>query len=310
MDRLAAMEVFVRVAEEGSFSAAARHLGLSNTAVSKQVKALEGRLGARLLNRTTRRVALTEVGRAYLERARRILAEVEETEHAAGRQHAEPRGTLRLNAPLSFGSLHVATAIPDFLAQYPDMEVEMTMTDRFVDVVEEGYDLAIRGRTMPVESSLIARRIAPERFAVCAAPAYLAAQGRPAAPADLAAHDCLAYAGTGNWRFAGPDGEVTVPVHGRLRANNGDALRAATLGGLGVALLPTFLVGDDLRQGRLERLLPGWEPPEAGIFAIYPHTRFLSAKVRAFIDFLVRRFNPTPEWDRTAPRRKARRSAA
>lgn len=298
MDRLRAMEVFAQVAEARSFSAAAQTLGLSNTAVSKHVMMLEESLGVRLLNRTTRRVNLTEVGRAYLTRAREILADVDELEISAADLHASPRGLLRINAPVSFGSLHIAPAVSDFLEIYPDLNVDLSITDRFVDVIEDRLDVAIRGRTTPEDSSLIGKKIAPERFVLCASPAYLAERGAPRHPDDLTMHACFAYAQTETWRFTRDGTEVAIPVNGRFTSNNGEALRAAVRHGQGIALLPTFLVGDDLQSGRLMPLLPDCRIAEAGLYAIYPHRRLLSAKVRVFIDFLIARFNPTPDWDR------------
>jgi DNA-binding transcriptional LysR family regulator len=301
MDRLRAMEIFAQVAEARSFSAAAQTLGLSNTAVSKHVMMLEESLGVRLLNRTTRQVNLTEVGRAYLARAREILTDVEELEISAADLHASPRGLLRINAPVSFGSLHIAPAVSEFLDLYPDLQVDLSITDRFVDVIDDRLDVAIRGRTTPEDSSLIGRKIAPERFVLCASPAYLADRREPRHPDDLAAHSCFAYAQTDTWRFARGGTDVAIPVNGRFRSNNGEALRAAVRHGQGVALLPTFLVADDLQSGQLRSLLPDYRVTEAGLYAIYPHRRLLSAKVRLFIDFLIARFNPTPYWDQDIP---------
>ncbi len=299
MDRLTSMEVFTRVAEAGSFSAAARQLGLSKSAVSKHVMALEERLGARLINRTTRRLSLTEVGAAYHAWCARIAADVAEAEISVSRLHSEPRGLLKVNAPMSFGYLHLAPAIPDFLARHPDMRVEMTMNDRFVDLVDEGYDVAVRiGRL--ADSSLIARRLAPSRTVLCGAPSYFREHGVPEAPDDLARHNCLIYSYQAShelWRFTGAKGEHTVRVRGNLTANNGDALRAAALRGLGVAMLPAFLVGGDVQAGVLQAVLGEFELPESAIYAVYPHNRHMSAKLRAFVDFLVERFGPEPYWD-------------
>lgn len=288
------MTVFVRVAEAGSFSKAALQLGMSNSAVTSRVKALEDHLGARLLERTTRRVRLTETGRAYLERCSHLLSELEETELSVRNLHSRPRGKLRVNAPISFGVLHVATAIPDFLARYPDIHVELSLTDRFVDVVEEGYDLAIRGRSVPMESRLIARKFATETFAACAAPQYLATHPRPRTPRDVAGHNCLTYTGSAIWHFEEDDTRRAVAVSGNFSASNGDALRAAALNGLGIALLPTFIVARDLEAGTLEQILGDYVAPEAAFYVIYPQNRYLSAKVRVFIDFLIERFSVTP----------------
>ena len=300
LQHLSAMAVFARVVEAGSFSAAARELALSKSAVSKQVARLEDRLGVRLLNRTTRRLSLTEAGAAFYEGCRQMLGEAEAAEAAVSHLAAAPRGTLRVNAPMSFGVLHVAPALPDFLERYPELAVEMALNDRVVDLVEEGFDVGVRIGALH-DSSLIARRLAPARRLPCAAPSYVARAGAPEQPEDLREHACLLYSyqATGReWRFRGPEGERRVTVSGRLETNNGDALRAAALSGAGVALLPSFIIGDDLRQGRLRRLLPGWEGSEpTAVHAVYPARTNLSPKVRVFVDFLAERFGPEPYWD-------------
>jgi len=300
MGRLAAMQAFVRVAETRSFSEAARRLNLSKSVVSRQISALECDLGVRLFNRTTRALALTEIGSAYYERVSRILADIAETEQSVGHLQAAPRGRLRVNAPMSFGILHLAPALPDFLAAYPEVDVEMAMNDRTIDLLEEGFDLAIRiGRLS--DSSLVARRLAPVRIVVCAAPAYLAAHGAPQTPADLKNHDCLLYTNEDSprdWRFTTPEGAPwAVEVKGRLAANNGDTLRVATLAGQGIARLPSFLVGQDLQAGTLVSLIPDYMQEDLAVHAVYPQARLLSPKVRAFIDFLAARFGPRPYWD-------------
>ena len=299
MDRMTGLSVFAKVVEGSSFAAAARHFGLSPAMVSKHILALEERLGARLLNRTTRRVSPTEIGRVFYERATRILADIDDAEQEAGALQATPRGLLRVSGPLSFGTRQLGPAIADFLAACPAVEIDVTLSDRVADLVEEGFDLAIRiGRL--ADSSLIARRIAPCLVVACAAPAYLKKQGAPRVPADLAAHNCLGYsyaALRNEWRFTGPDGVQSVRVAGRLNANNGDILRHAALGGEGIVLQPSFLVADDLAAGRLVPILPGYAPDELAIHAVYPHSRHLSVKVRSFVDFLVARFGQQPEWD-------------
>ncbi|MGE5548659.1 MAG: LysR family transcriptional regulator [Solirubrobacterales bacterium] len=300
MDRLAAMEAFVRVAEARSFSEAARRLRSSKSVVSRQVSALEAELGARLFHRTTRSMTLTEAGQGYYERCARILADIDEANQSVSQLQAAPRGKLRVNAPMSFGFLHLAPAIPDFLARYPDVDVDMTMNDRFVDLVDEGFDVAVRIARL-ADSSLVARKLAPMRRAVCASPDYLDAHGVPQSPEDLAAHDCLCYSNVAlsdEWRFVTPDGKPwPVAVRGRLRTNNGDALRAAALKGVGLAYLPTFLVGNDLKAGTLVPVLGEYVPQDMAVHAVYPHSRHLSPKVRAFVDFLADRFGPRPYWD-------------
>jgi DNA-binding transcriptional LysR family regulator len=300
MDHLTGMAVFAKVVETGTFTGAAKALGLSKGAVSKQVARLEDRLGARLLNRTTRRSSLTEVGSAFYERCRRIVAEAEEAELAVTRLHAEPRGTLRVNLPMSFGLRHIAEALPDFMAAYPEINLDVTLDDRVVDVIDEGYDLVVRITDLP-DSTLIARRIAPFRVATCAAPAYWDAHGRPRHPDDLRGHACLLYSYLSNlneWRFRGSAGPIAVRVDGPLRGNNGDMLRAAAVAGRGIIHSPTFIVGADLQAGRLECVLTEFEEEARGIYAVYPQNRHLTAKVRAFVDFMTARFGDSPAWDR------------
>ena len=300
MDRLAAIEAFVRVAETHSFSEAARRLHASQSAVSRAVSGLEAELGARLLHRTTRSLTLTEAGRGYFERAARILADLGEANLAVTQLQAAPRGRLRVNAPMSFGFLHLAPALPDFLALYPELAVDLSMSDRFVDLIEEGVDVAVRIGALE-DSSLIARKLAPIRRVVCASPAYLKARGTPLEPDDLKQHDCLCNSNIAvqhEWRFAAADGKIwPVDVHGRLSANNGDALRIAALKGLGRANLPTFIVGADLQAGTLVTVLDEFGVQDLAMSAVYPPGRHLSPKVRAFVDFLADRFGPRPYWD-------------
>lgn len=295
MDRLTGMAVFAKVAEEKGFSAAARALGLSKSAVSKQVARLEDRLGARLINRTTRRLSLTAAGTAFYERCARVIAEAEEAERAVSSLHAEPRGVLKVNAPMSFATLQLAPAIPEFMARYPELAVDLTLNDRMVDLVDEGFDVAVRIARL-TDSSLIARRLAPSRRLVVASPDYFARRGTPARPEDLKNHNCLLYAYTltgDEWRFR----DQSVRVTGNLKANNGEVLRAAVLAGAGVALMPTFIVGDDVRAGRLQAVLGAWEDHSSSVYAVYPHARYLSTKVRVFVDYLAGRFGARPYWD-------------
>lgn len=299
-DNLAAMAVFARVVEERSFTQAAGALGRSKSAVSKAVSQLEDRLGARLLNRTTRRLSLTEAGTAYYERAARILAEAAEADSAVSALQDEPRGTLRINAPMSFGQRHLAPAIGAFLERYPELRLDITLNDRIIDLVGEGYDVAVRIAALP-DSSLIAAKLAPNRRLVCASPDYLARAGTPRHPQDLRRHNCFGYTyqATGNnWRFVGPEGPVTVRVTGTLSANNGEILKAAMRQGLGLGLVPSFSVTDELKSGELVAVLPDYSDTETSVYAVYPHSRHLSAKVRAFVDFLRDRFGPEPYWDR------------
>jgi DNA-binding transcriptional LysR family regulator len=290
MDRFAGMSVFVKVVEGSSFAAAARQLRMSPAMVSKHVQTIEERLGVRLLNRTTRRVSPTEVGHGYYERCVRILSELTEAERTAVDSNTTPRGLLRVSAPFTFGLAHVAPAIATYLAAHPDVTVELSLGDRFVDLLEEGFDLAIRVGQLP-DSSLIARRLIGMQTGLCASPAYLQHHSTPHRPQDLAGHDCLVYASSasrGEWRFLHRNGAAeTVQVFGRFSADNSDALRILALEGQGIARVPIYLVDADLAAGRLVRLLADYEAAATPVSAVYPHSRFLSAKVRTFVDFLV-----------------------
>lgn len=302
LDRLTGVEVFAKVAAVGSLSSAARAMGMSQTMVTKHVAALEARLGVKLFHRTTRRLSITEAGRSYLESSARILAEIEAADAAVAADRIEPRGLLRLNAPVSFGTRQIAPLLPEFAARHPRVTVELGLNDRLVDLADEGWDLAIRIGNLS-NSSLIARRIAPCRIILCAAPSYIKARGKPRTVSSLADHNCLGYTlsqrqPVDRWAF-GPRGEVSVQVAGNLRANNGDALLAAAIAGQGVIHQPSFIVADDLRAGRLVAL--NLDQPAidlAGIYAVYLPDRYPAAKVRALIDFIASRFAPEPPWDR------------
>jgi len=301
LDRVTGMQVFVRVATLGSFSAAGRALNLSQTMVTKHVAALETRLGIKLLHRSTRKLVLTEGGRSFLAASERILADIEEAEASASLERVEPRGTLRLNVPLTFGFRQIAPALADLARLYPSVTVDLGLADRYVDLIDEGWDLAIRiGRLQ--DSSLVARKLAPCRIVVCGAQSYLDRHGVPGSPADLSVHNCLGYTlptalSASRWIF-GKDSETVIPIVGNLRANNGDALLAAALAGQGLIYQPTFLVGDNLRDGSLVRLLSEYPVPELGIYAVLPSGRQAPAKVRVVIEFLAARFAPLPDWDR------------
>jgi len=297
MDRMTSMATFVKVVESGGFSAAARTLSMSPSMVTAHVQSLEERLGVRLLNRSTRRVSLTEVGHAYYERCLQILAEADDADQIAQALQSTPRGTLRLNTSIAIPPL-LAPVIAEFVALYPEASVNLTMTDRMIDLVEEGFDLAVRNMSVP-DSSLVVRRVATYRFVVCGAPGYLAARGIPGQPADLSHHNCLVYSHSawGNeWRFAGPDGEQSVTVEGNLQANSDNALRLAAVHGQGLALAPSFLLLDEIKSGRLVPVLTEFLQAEHAINAIYPHRHHLPAKVRSFIDLLVKHFHADPGW--------------
>jgi DNA-binding transcriptional LysR family regulator len=298
MDRLASLRIFAKVVETQSFTAAAERLGLSRALVSKAVIDLEQALGARLLERTTRRVKTNEIGAAYYEKAVRILAELDEADRAVKDLHDAPRGTLRVNAPVSFGTLHLKSVITEYLAAYPDVHLSMSLNDRFVDIIDEGFDVAIRIARLE-DSSLIARKLAPARRVLCASPEYLKKSGMPKVPAELAGHRCLVYgnAAQQDWTLTGPQGDHVVRVSGYMSSNNGDMLHCAATDGHGIVLLPTFIVGPDLQEGRLQVVLPEYAPGDLSVYAVYPPNRHLAAKIRTFIDVLVRHFGPRPYWD-------------
>jgi DNA-binding transcriptional LysR family regulator len=301
MDSLTSMRVFAAVVEAGSFASAARRLKLSPAVVTKHVAALEDRLGVRLLERTTRRLSVTEGGGRYFERCLQILAVIEDAEREATEASAVPRGTLRISAPHTFATLHIAPHLSEFRRRFPEVALEIILSDRFVDLLEEGFDLAIGTPDGLQESSLVARRLAPCRFVVCGAPDYFRRHGEPQTPDDLAQHPCLGYTLSPRerqWVFACPqDQRHIVSVKGPLRSNSGDLLRAAAAGGAGVMLLPTFYVGDDLERGRLKAVLTDYRVQEYAIYAVYPSRKHLAAKVKAFIDFLTERYGAEPYWD-------------
>jgi DNA-binding transcriptional LysR family regulator len=300
MDTIDGMRTFVAVISGGSFAAAARRLDMSPQLVSKYVAQLEARLGARLLNRSTRRLSITEAGQAYFERCQYVLDEIDEMENAVGEATLEAQGVLRINAPMSFGVLHLSKAIADYQRTQPQVNVNLTLDDRTVDIVSEGYDMAIRIGRLP-ESSLIARTLAPVRLVVCAAPRYLRERGTPTSPGDLESHECLGYeyySEHNRWRFKAEDGEQhEVQVKGRFSANNGDALRQAAISGTGLILQPTFIVGNDIHANALQTVLDAYEVEPLGVYAVYPHRQYLSGKVRTFVDFLADYFGTPPYWD-------------
>jgi len=293
------MTIFVRTVDEGGLSAAARALDLTPSAVSRQISRLEDRLGVRLLNRSTRHISLTEEGQLYYERCARIIADIEDAERSVLAFQERVSGTLRLAATVAFTKHHLLPMIPEFLTRHPDLGLVLEATDRSVDLVEEGVDVAIRFTEQLTDPSLVARRLAVNRRVICAAPSYLNAHGRPHTPEDLLRHNCLrlyTVSSFNDWEFEGPDGARVLHVSGNFETNSADALYHATLAGLGVARLSTYLVGPDLRSGRLLRVLPDYTHEKACILAVYPHRRHLSPKVRAFVDFLVEKLTPVPPW--------------
>jgi len=295
MDTLEAMRVFATVVERSGFSAAADALDMSTPSVTRHVAWLEQRLGTRLLNRTTRHVSLTSAGATYHERCLKLLAEFEATEAALTAQTLEPSGTLRVNAPVSFGIARLGDLVTRFSRLHPQVVVDVDLSDRLVDLVEEGYDVAIRITREPAPS-LIARPLAEAQIMLCAAPAYLRQAGTPQRLSDLASHQVLGYrywTGGDEWRLHGPDGEESVRVRESMRANNGDLLREAAIAGMGITLQPDFIVGEAVADGRLVRLLPQYQVPAVRIYAVYASRSHLAPKVRSFIDFLVETFENT-----------------
>ncbi|ADO73229.1 LysR family transcriptional regulator [Stigmatella aurantiaca] len=304
MDRLRALEIFVKVVARGSFARAAEALDTSPANVTRYMNELESHLSTRLLNRSSRKLSLTESGEALYERGKSILDDVAEAEALASSASLQPRGRLRLNAPVSFGILHLAPLWPQFMQRHPGVELDVSLTDRVVDLVEEGYDLAIRiSRAGP--ATHVARKLATSQNIVCAAPAYLRRHGRPKVPTDLSRHTCVGYsysATADEWHLLDGTGQMhAVKVRCAMHANNGDTVRAAALAGAGITWQPTFLIADDLRQGRLVPLLPGYRMPDIDVLALYPSRRYLSAKVRVMVDFLAEALSGTPPWDRLPP---------
>jgi len=301
MDRLRAMEVFVEVVRKNGFARAADALDTSPANVTRIIADLEGHLGTRLLNRSSRKMSLTESGDALYERAKTIVEDMAEVEAIASSTSMTPRGLLRLNAPLSFGVLQLAPLWARFMDLHPGVELEVALSDRVVDIVEEGYDMAIR-ISRSGSASHAARKLATSQNICCAAPAYLEKHGVPRVPQDLAAHRCIGYryaATADEWHFSNQLGQTTVvKVSCAMHTNNGDTARAVAVAGGGVIWQPTFLIGADLRAGRLVRVLPDYHLPDIDVLAVYPSRRHLSAKVRVMIDFLAEEFAGIPPWDR------------
>jgi DNA-binding transcriptional LysR family regulator len=296
MDLLAAFRVYVRVAEARSFSAVARELGATQPAISRQVAALEEHLGARLLQRTTRSLALTEDGRDLLDHARRVLDAVEDAEAAVGRRHAAPGGLVRLATPSAFGRLYVAPRMNRLLERYPELSIELIMSDEVSDLVADGIDLALRATSI-ADSSLVARKIGSTRRITVASEECIRAHGLPEHPRDLARLPCVIFTGRpspNEWQFDGPDGTTMVTVNGRFRSNNSEAARVGVVSGLGYALMPIWMLGDEIASGQLRAVLTGWEPPAVAISAAYPSRRNLAPRTRAVIDFFVDEFRLDP----------------
>jgi DNA-binding transcriptional LysR family regulator len=300
MDRLKAMETFVRVVREGSFAAASDQLGLSRAIVTKHVMQLEKQLGARLINRTTRRFSVTDIGQKYFDFCVRVLGEMAEQDAMVTRLQEEPRGALKVLAPKSFGSLYLGNIISEFMALYPEIQISLMLSDasmHALDLVEHGFDLAIR-LSAPSDSSLVARRIGALQWVLCASPAYLAANGEPAVLGDLADHKCLLHTkhGDGVWHFQSAQGEQPVKVTGAMVTNSVMVLHQVTLNGMGIALLPTYCIGPDLSRGLLRQVLGDYAGPHESIYALLPHRHLMAAKIRLFVDFVASRISASP-WD-------------
>lgn len=295
MSRLFEAEVFVLVVDEGSFTAAARRLAITKSYASKLVSRLEDRLGVRLLQRSTRRLTLTEPGRAYYERCTEVMQTLEQAESEATRLHAAPHGRLRVTLPTAFGVNYLIGPLAEFKALYPELTLEAVFTDRYVDLLAEGFDLAIRAGELP-DTQLISHRLATAEMFVCASKTYLQRRGTPKEPEELAFHECLLYAYhavPNTWTLQGPRGEVSVQVEGTLVTNNARMLVEASAQGLGLIFVPVFHTAQSLQDGRLRRVLPGWQR-SVTLQALFPHARHVPVKVRALVDFLAERFRAPP----------------
>lgn len=297
MDRLQSMSVFAKAVESGSFSAAGEALGMSSQLVGKHVQTLEQHLGVRLINRTTRRHHLTEAGFAFYERVKIILAEVEDAEGLAAMSRGTPRGRLRINAPVSFGIHALAWRLPEYMAAYPEVSVDLSLSNRYVDLIDEGFDVAFRVGELS-DSGLIARVLAPYRLRLCAAPSYLASRPPINHPTDLTQHECLGFSYTElrtRWTFEGPDGEISVPVSGKLMVDSGEALLMAARAGMGLFVQPHELVREDLTTGRLVEVLPDYPIPTRPFHLLHAPDRRMTPKLRSFIDFAVAAFGATTQ---------------
>lgn len=314
MDNLTHMVTFAHVVRAGSFAAAAKRLGVASSVVSKHVSKLERDLGANLLQRSTRKLSLTEAGTAYYAHCARILEEVEQSKQAVAELQAEPRGKLRLSAMPSFAHWVLAELLPEFLARYPKLELEIVCNERLVDLAEEGFDLALRITGQP-NPNLVARRLAPIRFVACATPGYLSQHGAPRTPEDLPQHRCIGYSQslTGSvWRLSRDGREFDATAHSVVQINSIDAARRLVLSGVGIAPLPTYAIGADLRSGQLVRVLPEYQLfSDSVLYTVYLPNRFGSPKLRAFVEFLAERIGEPPYWERdietVAPARKTQR---
>ncbi|MEM6998459.1 MAG: LysR substrate-binding domain-containing protein [Pseudomonadota bacterium] len=299
MDKVMSMRVFAAVARNSSFSSAARKISISKAMASKHVQHLENSLGARLFNRTTRKLNLTEVGSAYLEKVTNILAEIDDAELAISQLNSEPKGRLRIMAQPSFGAFHLTRALSEYLKKYPDVTTEIELSNRIPDLVEDDIDLAFHVGELD-DSSFVARKIASARRVVCASPYYLKQNGTPKKPDDLARHNCLIYSPrttNQDWEFIENHKKSKLKISGDIQCNDGDALRIAAIQGCGIAQLPTYMVGLDIQSGRLKALLENYEPERLPVYAIYNHRKYLSAKIKTFIEFMFELYQPEAYWN-------------
>ena len=292
------LDIFARVARTGNMSAAGREMGLSPAVVSKRISLLEERLGARLFQRTTRQLTLTETGEGYFKRVVDILSLVEEAEDFVSRRNTKPRGLLKITAPTSFSRFHIAPYLAEFVKRYPDIELDFHLTDSFVDIIREGFDVAIRIGELQ-DSSLVARKLAPDTRVMCAAPSYLEHAGLPKSLADLDNHVCLSAGAQDVWRLEGPDGQRQLRVKGNIRSNSAELIREALLSGLGIGLRGTWEVGKEIADGSLKVILPEWRGSSSvAVYAVYPCREFMPAKVNAFIEFLAELYGVEPYWNK------------
>jgi len=300
MDRFDNMDTFIRVVEAGSISGAANRLGVAKSAVSRRLKELEEHLGAELFHRTTRRMNLTETGRSFYQQAVRILEDVIEAELSASQAHGDLQGSLKVALPLSFGLMHLGPAINEFMQQHPQIEFDLDFNDREVDLMQEGFDLAIRIANLP-DSSLIARKLAPIQPVMCASPEYLQRMGTPQSPEELINHQCLVYnllRDYEHWHLLDAENKpIKIKIRPHLKASNGGFLTDVAVSGQGIIYVPSFIVHKEIERGELKPILTDYKGPQTAAYAIYPQTRHLSQRVRAFVDFLVKRFEGTPYWD-------------
>ena len=300
MGRFEEIHTFIRVVEAGSISGAADRMGVAKSAVSRRLKELEEHLGVELFHRTTRQMNLTDTGRAFYHQAVRILDDVLEAEHATSQAHGTLKGSLKIALPSSFGLMHIGPAINKFLKEHPQVEFDLDFNDREVDLIQEGFDLAIRIANLP-DSSLIARRFAPVKTVMCASPDYLEQMGIPRSPDELIEHQCLVYSLLRDyeyWHLSDIRGnEIRTRIRPYLKASTGEFIRDAAVAGLGIVLIPTFIAYKEIERGTLVPVLKDYKPPQINAYAIYPQTRHLSQRVRTFVDLLVKRFEGTPYWD-------------